>query len=1148
MPKPTDYDKTHLRNMAAIGTRIDRIFKKAAEEAAKIGVSIKTPLPEDRIFSFDDYPATQKQIERLMTALQQSMETTIVSGVRSAWTLSNNKNNALVSRIFGDRAGDLSKEQYRRYFSTNGAALEAFLKRQAQGLNLSDRVWRYTTAFKREIELGLDLGIRTGESAAQMTRSLRQYLQHPDKLFRRVRDKHGNLKLSKAAKDFHPGQGVYRSSYKNARRLACTETNIAYRTSDHLRWQQMDFVVGIEVKLSNNHTLNGVPLTDICDTLKGRYPKDFKFTGWHPHCRCHAVPILKTEEEMAQDTQRILAGEQPTKGSVNAVRDVPAAFKDWVEDNSERIGRAAKRGTMPYFIRDNQNRVNGILGMSDNPAFATKVKVGDKEYLLKDLIAECRVEPTENGKIYIHPDHGKNELAENLEFARWRAEIFGEEVILLPNPQHVKSADSYNITRGVNEEYKRGNKPTKSSIDNTLKGGAKQADYIILEPHSDIKLGVLESGIRGRVNQCGINEIRIKIGDYEAIYTRAQILDKNGFKIKLEDFHNVSAFQSEVHRTDVQITNANLAKLFGLDKKTPQIIAVERHAKRDAEVIQKAWNDRRIVNIEKSVKTGLLPKEVLSGLLALPQNEFDTRIAYLQRTANRHQARTPQEIADIKERWAQKQQRDKHTRLMADNVLKLRSEYPHDVDFSVLEKLIADNNLAKMREEAKRVAQAIKAVRDEEKALADLIPDAHGWHKQFSLVELRSVHSNVERTIKAKGWFFDIDNTAELGKLKSGLEHEIRWMETKGRKYKTWEVSRSAYHQKLTWVDKRIEMLDQKKAIETEIDILRKSRSNVGKQLVADFDTMFKSDATDLAALRAKAADIKAKADQIEKTRNKKASSTISTASTPFGGMTDEEAKKALVDFAKRIGTAIDPSKVVVDNGFIHLQGDQHMYLYEALKAETPAEHKQLWNHAGGGGRHGGRGGYVQTGNSFEINRAFRQNSILGKLNAAVEDQLRLAGMTPDDMKTIRLLDKKIEEFSMPFPMLATRYVDVRALDNIFGVKFPTTIGNGLTDYSRIEWRRAIQSLPRKDIAVDPAYLSASTNEAQNVFYGQYGVKLQIEVPPGTPMYLTDNYTESEIVLGRGTRLEFIGISIEDMRTNWGTKFSHVTIRCRVKQ
>ena len=549
MPKPTDYDKTHLRNMAAIGTRIDRIFKKAAEEAARIGVSIKSPLPEDRIFSFDDYPATQKQIERLMTALQQSMETTIVSGVRSAWTLSNNKNNALVSRIFGDRAGDLSKEQYRRYFSTNGAALEAFLKRQAQGLNLSDRVWRYTTAFKREIELGLDLGIRTGEGAAQMTRSLRQYLQHPDKLFRRVRDKHGNLKLSKAAKDFHPGQGVYRSSYKNARRLACTETNIAYRTSDHLRWQQMDFVVGIEVKLSNNHTLNGVPLTDICDTLKGRYPKDFKFTGWHPHCRCHAVPILKTEEEMAQDTQRILAGEQPTKDSVNAVRDVPAAFKDWVEEHSTRIEMG---GNLPYFVKDNRKVVDRILG---------------------------------------------------------------------------------------------------------------------IEP-----------------------EVR----------------------------------------------------------KTPIEIAKERHEARtpeDVAAIQQRWNETRLRHLSEAIDNGYLPKEVKAKLEELlahnnPEHfeEINSRIASLQKASARHQARTPQEIADIKERWAQKQQRDKHTRLMADNVLKLRSEYPNDVDFSVLEKLIADNNLTKMREEAKRVAQAIKAVRDEEKALADLIPDAHGWHKTFSLSELKEAH------------------------------------------------------------------------------------------------------------------------------------------------------------------------------------------------------------------------------------------------------------------------------------------------------------------------------------------------------------------------------------------------------------------------
>lgn len=145
----------------------------------------------------------------------------------------------------------------------------------------------------------------------------------------------------------------------NARRLAATETNMAYRTADHERWQRMDFVVGIEIHLSGNHTClgrDGKPhrFADICDELQGRYPKDFKFTGWHPHCRCYATTILKTDKELAEDTKRILRGERPEEGSENTVEDVPEGFKGWVEKNQERIDRARERGTLPYYIRDNQ--------------------------------------------------------------------------------------------------------------------------------------------------------------------------------------------------------------------------------------------------------------------------------------------------------------------------------------------------------------------------------------------------------------------------------------------------------------------------------------------------------------------------------------------------------------------------------------------------------------------------------------------------------------------------------------------------------------------------------------------------------------------------------------------------------------------------
>lgn len=348
MAKTNKYDSQHWRNQAAYERQIDAIYRTAAKEAATLGVSIKDFNP-DRLFSFSDYPNTKKKIEKLLNDLQSGVTAVIVNGIRSEWTIANQKNDELARQVFGDNVGKLTKEQERRYFSTNGAARDAFIKRKTDGLGLSDRVWKYTNQFKDEIELGLDLGIRSGRSADELSRDLRSYLQHPDKLFRRVRNKHGQLVLSQRARAYHPGRGVYRSSYKNARRLAATETNIAYRTADYERWQQFDFVVGIEIKLSNNH-----PEPDICDDLKGRYPKDFKFTGWHPHCRCHVETVLKTPDELIADNRRIMEGGKPTETSVNTVADVPQAFTDWVEANRERM-TAAK--SLPYFIRDNSKYV-----------------------------------------------------------------------------------------------------------------------------------------------------------------------------------------------------------------------------------------------------------------------------------------------------------------------------------------------------------------------------------------------------------------------------------------------------------------------------------------------------------------------------------------------------------------------------------------------------------------------------------------------------------------------------------------------------------------------------------------------------------------------------------------------------------------------
>ena len=457
----------------------------------------------------------------------------------------------------------------RRYLSTNESAREAFLKRKTGGLNLSDRVWRYSQEFKTEIEMGIDLGIRDGKSAQQMARDLKQYLQHPDKLFRRVRDEHGMLHLSKRAADFHPGRGVYRSSYLNARRLAATETNMAYRTADHERWQKMDFVVGIEIHLSSNHTCKGRDgkphaFTDICDQLQGKYPKDFKFTGWHPHCRCYATSILKTDEEIAADTKKILNGEPVTGESENRVEDVPDNFKDWVEKNEKRIAEAGKKGTLPGFVRENEVIVSEVTTTQkghkpDEKSVMTDViekvkqllapmarklyvafepfspiisemmaKLRDnkkKLSLFRELLEDERVvvlKDTGNAKTVMFPGH-KGKTTDSWNKTKQMAfEINnqGECVVFLPEIVGATSADAVGLfkERPVVADFKYSGSTNWNTLQKDLAHGFEQAGTVVL------KLDCMDAGnFKNAIDYLIRNKVRI--GNLKLLNQYGKILE-----------------------------------------------------------------------------------------------------------------------------------------------------------------------------------------------------------------------------------------------------------------------------------------------------------------------------------------------------------------------------------------------------------------------------------------------------------------------------------------------------------------------------------------------------------------------------------------------------------------------------------------------
>lgn len=348
-------------------------------------------LDEGVMFSFDgESIKKQKEVEALLRRLHSAVTMAIEQGIKLEWEQANQECDKLIASVFGKKV--MESPEFSAWMGRNSAARDAFISRSENGLNLSDRVWKSVRQLRDEMEVAMTVSIGEGESASSMSRKVREYLNNPDDMFRRFRYKKGEKdiidpetgevtgteivwgkKWKKRIKDeatgkykwidydrddYKTGSGVYKSSARNAMRVARTETNIAYRRADNARWQDMDFVLGQRVQLSRNH-----PKKDICDKLAGDYPKDFIFDGWHPQCFCFCTPILMDEDEMAKVTEAFLKGEKYTpKGK--PITDYPQNFKDWVTEHQGDIAAARERGTEPYFIRNNAQAVDEIINPS----------------------------------------------------------------------------------------------------------------------------------------------------------------------------------------------------------------------------------------------------------------------------------------------------------------------------------------------------------------------------------------------------------------------------------------------------------------------------------------------------------------------------------------------------------------------------------------------------------------------------------------------------------------------------------------------------------------------------------------------------------------------------------------------------------------
>ena len=340
-------DFQHYNRSERYVREIKKIYQALIKEVSGLMALGKIDL--EKPFSFSDYPHLAKQFDEIFRFYTENLTLKIESYKGKEW-----------------RYGEV-----KAYQSAGVEVPKIKIPPVRPPKELSERVWKHLSQYKGELELGVDLSIGKGKSANEIARDLKQYLNEPDRLFRRVRDKHGNLHLSKNAQNYHPGQGVYRSSFKNAQRLARTETNRAYHEASWRKYQEWDFVVGYEVRLSNNPKH-----CPFCSAMAGKYPKEFKFFGWHPNCRCTTIPIL------AKDIDDVLESEKIT--------ELPKPMRDWLNDNADKIEKAKNK---PWFVVENGE----FLGKINKREQAKSILLLDREKQFRTLF-----ESKNGGKVLEH--------------------------------------------------------------------------------------------------------------------------------------------------------------------------------------------------------------------------------------------------------------------------------------------------------------------------------------------------------------------------------------------------------------------------------------------------------------------------------------------------------------------------------------------------------------------------------------------------------------------------------------------------------------------------------------------------------------------------------------------------------------------------
>lgn len=273
-------------------------------------------------------------------------------------------------------------------------------------------------------------------------------------------------------------------------------------------------------KVRDSHAaLNGVCLPKTDPFWQEFYPPN----GWR--CRCTAVEVLAREKTMSNSKTAIDAGQKATTHIGKNGANKLAMFR--FNPGAEKKMFPPKNAYTPKYCKNGKTTLTGyanvLLSLEDQRCEVQR----NLENEVEKRIETWETIPTKKGNIKVSSLHGKNEKTENIEIATYFANKYNHKIDLLAKSDIKKTADTFNHSLNIDQEYKRISKPTKSAIDNAIRSGKNQSDNIVLDIKADFLDGDLRSAIVSRINRSEtIKTITIIRNGSDKTYNRKDIIKK----------------------------------------------------------------------------------------------------------------------------------------------------------------------------------------------------------------------------------------------------------------------------------------------------------------------------------------------------------------------------------------------------------------------------------------------------------------------------------------------------------------------------------------------------------------------------------------------------------------------------------------------